>query len=74
MRGGFQTWQFNMPSLIWDDKLEAALACKIFDTTISPILTNNSEIWGVYTKPDFKTWDGSQIEKDSFNFVNDTWR
>ena len=30
---------------------------------ISPILTYNSEIWGVYAKPDFKTWDGSQIEK-----------
>ena len=24
---------------------------------ISPILTYNSEIWGVYAKPDFKTWD-----------------
>ena len=30
---------------------------------ISPILTYNSEIWGVYTKPDFKSWDSSQIEK-----------
>ena len=30
---------------------------------IFPILTYNSEIWGVYAKPDFKTWDGSQIEK-----------
>ena len=44
-------------------KLKAALACKIFDTMIFPILTYNSEIWGVYAKPDFKTWDGSQIEK-----------
>ena len=41
-------------------KLKAAPACKIFDTMISPILTYNSEIWGVYTKPDFMTWDGSQ--------------
>ena len=30
---------------------------------ISPILTYNSEIWGVYTKPEFKAWDSSQIEK-----------
>ena len=30
---------------------------------ISPILTYNSEIWGVYTKPDFKSWDSSQSEK-----------
>ena len=49
-------------------KLKAALACEIFDTTISTILTNNSEIWGVYTKPDFKTWNGSQIEKAHLQF------
>ena len=49
-------------------KLKAALACKIFDTMISPILTYNSEIWGVYVKPDFKIWDGSQIEKLHLQF------
>ena len=37
-------------------KLKAAVACKIFDTVISPIPTYISEIWGVYAKPDFKTW------------------
>ena len=30
-----------------ESSLKAALACKIFDTMISPILTYNSEIWGV---------------------------
>ena len=36
---------------------------------ISPILTNNSEILGVYAaKPDFKTWDSSQIEKANLQF------
>ena len=35
---------------------------------ISPILTYNSEIWGVYAKPDFKTWDGSQIENAHLQF------
>ena len=35
---------------------------------ISPILTYNSEIWGVHAKPDFKTWDGSQIEKTLLQF------
>ena len=35
---------------------------------ISPVLTYNSEIWGVYAKPDFKTWDGSQIEKAHLQF------
>ena len=49
-------------------KLKAALACKIFDTMISPILTYNSEIWVVYAKPDFKTWDGSQMEKAHLQF------
>ena len=54
----------NMP-------LKTSLACTIFDTTIYdifPILTYNSEIWGVYAKPDFKTWDGSQIEKTHLQF------
>ena len=49
-------------------KLRTSLACKIFDTTISSILTYNSEIWGMYTKPDFKTWDSSQIEKTHLQF------
>ena len=49
-------------------KLKAALTCKIFDTMISPSLTYNSEIWGVYAKPDFKTWDGSQIKKALLQF------
>ena len=40
----------------------------MFDTMISPILTYNSEIWGLYAKPDFKTWDGSQIEKAHLQF------
>ena len=44
-------------------KLSPLLANKLFDAMIAPILTYNSEIWGVYTKPDFKSWDSSQIEK-----------
>ena len=35
---------------------------------IFPVLPYNSEIWGVYVKPDFKTWDGSQIEKTHLQF------
>ena len=49
-------------------KLKAALACEIFDTTISPILTYNSEICGVYFKPHFKTSYGSQIERAHLQF------
>ena len=35
---------------------------------ISPTLTYNSEVWGVYTKPDFKTWETTQIEKTHLKF------
>ena len=35
---------------------------------IFPIMTYNSEIWGVYAKPEFKTWDSSQIEKTDLQF------
>ena len=49
-------------------KLKPAIACKTFDTMISPILTYNSEIWGVYAKPDFKAWDGIKIEKTHLQF------
>ena len=48
-------------------KLSPLPANKIFDM-ISPILTYNSEIWGVYVKPDFKSWDSSQIEKTHLQF------
>ena len=30
---------------------------------ISPILSYNSEIWGVYVKHDFKAWDNTPVEK-----------
>ena len=53
-------------------KLKTALARKVFDAMISPILTCtcNSEIWGVYAKPDFKFGDGSQIGKTHLQFSN----
>ena len=40
-------------------KLKPYLACKIFNTMICPILTYNSEVWGVYTKLEFKAWDNN---------------
>ena len=48
--------------------LKPSLACKIFDTMISPILTYNSEVWGVFAKSDFKSWDTSSIEKSHLQF------
>ena len=35
------------------NKLKPSLACKIFDSMISPILTYNSEVWGAFAKSDF---------------------
>ena len=49
-------------------KLKPSLACKIFETMISPILSYNSEIWGVYVKHDFKAWDNTPIEKTHLKF------
>lgn len=43
-------------------KLFLFLAIKIFDTMISPILIYNSEIWDICSKPNFKSWDSSQIK------------
>ena len=48
--------------------MKPPLACKIFDTTISPILTYNSEVWGLFIKSDFKYWDTSSIEKGHLQF------
>ena len=50
-------------------KLKPSLANKIFDTMISPILTYNSEVWGAFVKSDFKSWDNSGIEKNSFTLL-----
>ena len=49
--------------------LKPSLACKIFDSMISPILTYNIEVWGAFVKPDFKSWDSSAIEKTPFEIV-----
>ena len=35
---------------------------------ISPLLTYNSEMYSVYVKSDFKSWDSSQIEKTHLQF------
>ena len=45
-------------------------ACKIFDTMISPILTYNSEVWGLSIKSDFKYSDTSPTEKGRLQFCN----
>ena len=48
--------------------LKPSLACKIFDSMISPILTYNSEVWATFVKSDFKSCDNSPIEKAHLQF------
>ena len=50
------------------NRLRPNTASQIFDTMIFPILSYNSEIWGMYTKQDFKAWDRSPIEKLHLKF------
>ena len=50
------------------NRLNANTTSQIFDTMIFPILSYNSEIWGVYTKQNFKTWDSSPIEEIHLKF------
>ena len=54
---------FSLRRHIDFNSLKPSLACKIFDTMVSPILTYNSEVWGVFIKSDFKYWNTSPIEK-----------
>ena len=49
-------------------KLKPSLAFKIFEAMISPILSCNSEIWGVFVKHEFKAWDNTPTEKSHLKF------
>ena len=55
-------------------KLEAALACKIFDTTISPILTYIVTVKSGVCMPNQTSRPGTahKSSRHTFNFVNDT--
>ena len=55
------------------NKLKPSLACKIFDSMISPILTYNSEVWGAFAKSDFKSWDSSAITRHPILHVELNW-
>ena len=49
-------------------RLPPKLACKIFDSVISPILLYNSEMWGAYAIKDFTKWDKTCTEKAHLKF------
>ncbi len=44
------------------------LACKVFDSVISPILLYNSEVWGAYSVGDFAKCDKTWTEKAHLKF------
>ena len=50
---------FSLRRHIDFSSLKPSLACKIFDSMISPILTYNSKVWGLFIKSDFKYWGTS---------------
>ena len=50
------------------NKLNPNIASQIFDTMVFPISSYNSEVWGMYTKQDFKKWDISPTEKIHLKF------
>ena len=41
---------------------------RIFETIITPILSYNAEVWGVYNKHDFEHWDNTTTEKAHIRF------
>jgi hypothetical protein len=50
--------------------LKPKLAIKIFESIISPILQNNSEVWEAFTciNKDFHKWNQTPIEKTHLKF------
>ena len=50
-------------------KLKPPLACKVFEAMISPILSYNSEIWGVYVKHDFEARDNTPNWKNPLEIL-----
>ena len=49
-------------------KLKPKQAEKLFDTLISPILTYGCEVWDVYLKQNFASWDKELTEKVHLRF------
>ena len=74
LKGKGSSCSFKPPTTqISFSSLKPSLASNIFDTMISPILTHYSEVWGVYTKSDFKSWENSpELKKYTYSFANVT--
>ena len=52
------------------NKLKPSLACKIFDSMISPILTYNSEVWVPLRNQILSRGTAPQLKKLIYNSVN----
>ena len=49
-------------------KLPIYIINKLFNTLFSPILTYCSEVWGIYDKCDYSSWEKDPIEKTHIHF------
>ena len=49
-------------------KLPIYIINKLFNTLFSPILTYCSEVWGIYDKCDYSSWEKGPIEKTHIHF------
>ena len=59
---------FKVSKTIDFKKLKPKQAEKLFDTLISPIITYGCEVWGVYLKQNFASWDKELTEKVHLRF------
>ena len=48
--------------------LRPKIADKLFYTLVKPIVLYNSDVWGVYSKGDFGSWNKSPAEKVHLRF------
>ena len=49
-------------------KLSLDVTNKLFDSLFLPILLYGSEVWGIYHKDNFNTWEKDEIEKTHVYF------
>ena len=49
-------------------KLPLDVTNKLFDSLFLPILLYGSEVWGIYDKDDFNTWEKDEVEKTQIYF------
>ena len=54
-------------------KLSLGVTNKLFDSLFLPILLYGSEVWGIYDKDNFNTWEKDDIEKTHIFLQTISW-